>query len=181
MKRTSRWLAAAALFTGFARVAVAGGPDGGPPPFGMHGPPPIDRILERHAAELGLSDDVRARVRAIAADAEKQEAPLRETARTQRETLHQLLSQDSPDPDAVMRQADIAGAAETELRKERLRTLLAVRQLLTPEQRAQLVKIFEEKRRQMGGRWHMPPPDAALPPGAPPPPPGEPPGAPPEP
>jgi Spy/CpxP family protein refolding chaperone len=166
MKRTSRVLATAALvWAGFARVAAAGGPDGGPPPFDrMHGPPPIDRILERHAAELGLSDEVRARVRAIAAEADQQEAPLRETLRTQREALHQLLAQDSPDPDAVMRQADLAGATETELQKQRLRTLLAVRQLLTPEQRAQLVKIFEEKRRQMGFRWRMPPADGAMPP-----------------
>ena len=169
MKRTSRVLAAVALAcAGFARLAAAGGPDEGPPFDRMHGPPPIDRILERHAAELGLSDDVRARVRAIAAEAEKQEAPLREELRTQREALHQLLAQDSPDPDAVLRQADLAGAAETELHKQRLRTVLAVRQLLTPQQRAQLVKIFEEKRKQMGFRWRMPPSDGATPPpGAP--------------
>jgi len=165
-KRTSTVLLAAALaWAGFARVAAAGGPDGGPPRFDhMHGPPPIDRILERHAAELGLSDDVRARVRVIAAEADRQEAPLHEALRTQREALHQLLAQDSPDPDAVLRQAELAGAAETELHKQRLRTLLAVRQLLTPEQRAQLVKIFEEKRKQMGLRWRMPPPDGAMPP-----------------
>jgi periplasmic protein CpxP/Spy len=175
MKRTGLLVAAALACAGLARVAAAGGPDDGPPGFGrMHGPPPIDRILERHAAELGLSDDVRTRVKAIAADAEQQEAPLRETLRTQRDALHQLLAQDSPDPDAVLRQAEVAGAAETELHKQRLRTLLAVRQLLTPEQRAQLVKIFEEKRRTMGFRWRMPPPEGPMPPGEPAPPPEKP-------
>ena len=163
MKRIAHVLIAAAMLAQGAFAASAE-PDG-PPPFGRHGPPPIDRILERHAAELGLSDAVREQVHAIAADAEQREAPLREALRAQRDALHELLAQDAPDSNAVMQQAELLGAAETEMHKQRLRTLLAVRALLTPEQRQQLVKIFEEKRRQMGHRWGGgPPPDGPEPP-----------------
>ena len=47
-----------------------------------------------------------------------------------------------------MQWADRIGAAETELKKQRLRTMLEVRALLSPEQRQKLVKIFEERRRR---------------------------------
>jgi periplasmic protein CpxP/Spy len=154
MKRIGRLLVAAALLSAGFAAAASADPEGRPPHFGRHGPPPIDRILERHAAELNLSDAVREQVRAIAAESEEHEAPLREALRAQRDALHELLAQDAPDPDAVMQQAELVGAAETEMHKQRLRTLLAVRALLTPEQRQQLVKIFEEKRRMMGRRWH---------------------------
>ncbi len=45
-----------------------------------------------------------------------------------------------------MRQAERIGAAKTELKKERLRTMLSIRALLTPEQRRELVRIHEEMR-----------------------------------
>ncbi len=54
--------------------------------------------------------------------------------------------------------ADAIGAAETALQKERLRTMLAVRALLTSDQRRELVKIHEEFRARHPevdgrGRW----------------------------
>jgi Spy/CpxP family protein refolding chaperone len=74
-----------------------------------------------------------------------------------------LLEADSPKLDDVMQWADRVGAAETELKKQRLRTMLEVRALLSPEQRQKLVKIFEERRgrmREMGRKPPFPePPD----------------------
>jgi Spy/CpxP family protein refolding chaperone len=46
-----------------------------------------------------------------------------------------------------MKLADQIGAAETALDKHRLATLLQIRNLLTPEQRRELVRIHEEHRR----------------------------------
>lgn len=141
--------------------AAAANEDGPPGPGwrGRHGPPPIDRILERHAEELGLSDAVREQVRAVAEAAEEEQQPLDDALAEQREVLHELLAQDAPDTDAVLRQAELVGAAETEVHKQRLRTLLAVRALLTPDQRRTLVQIFEERRKRMGGhRWGGGPP-----------------------
>lgn len=142
----------AGVVVGAAQSAPAqpGGPGFGK--HGRHGPPPIDRVLERHAEELGLSDETRARVREIAEAAEARVEPLEAALRSERDAMHALLSQDTPDLDAVLRQADAVGAAETAMHKERLRTLLAVRVVLTPEQRAKLVKIFDEKMRKHAPR-----------------------------
>ena len=71
-----------------------------------------------------------------------------------RDELHALLREDAPDPDAVMSQAEKVGAAETALHKQRLRTLLEVRTLLTPEQRAKLSEIFAKKRQRMKMERH---------------------------
>jgi Spy/CpxP family protein refolding chaperone len=157
MKRLSRIGMVAGALALLGGPATAGEGHGR---FGRHGPPPIDRILERHAEELGLSDEVRAEVREIAAAAEQEAEPLRDALSAERDAMHALLAQDAPDPDAVMRQAEAIGAAETEMHKQRLRTLLAVRELLTPEQRRGLVKIFEEKRQRMKEWRKDPPPDS---------------------
>jgi len=169
MKRPWRILVAVASLAALAGGAAAE-PERSPGRrFGPPGPPPIDRILARHAEELGLSEVVQAKVRTLAADAEAESKPLRAALDAQREAMHALLIQDAPDPDAVLHQADLVGAAETALHKQRLRTLLAVRALLTPEQRRELVRIFEEKRRHMEERGFRrgPPPDAPDAPDAP--------------
>lgn len=173
MKRAQpiAWITGILLLGAVTSRATAGaeGPSG--PGFWRRGPPPIDRVLERHAAELGLSDAVLAQVREIADAAREKEQPLVDALAKQRDLMHSLLTQDAPDVDSVMRQADEVGAAETAVHKERLRTLLAVRNLLTPDQRAKLVQIFEERRAQMGRGWGHgwrggppePPPDAPAP------------------
>ncbi|MCX5738895.1 MAG: periplasmic heavy metal sensor [Proteobacteria bacterium] len=165
---STAWLLCASLLAsgGFAFAALAQppGPEpgGGPPgmgPRGPHGPPPIEHVLERHAGELGLGADTRAAIRAIAAKARLDERPASEELRTLHEQMRTLLEGDSPKLDDVMQWADRIGAAETELKKSRLRTMLEIRTLLTPEQRQKLVKIFEERRgRRKGFEGERPPP-----------------------
>jgi Spy/CpxP family protein refolding chaperone len=152
--------------------AQPGGPPPGPPgPPGHRGPPPIDQVLERHADRLGLSPDVRARVHQIAEQARAAEEPLREEVRQRHRELRALLDQDDPQLDAVMHKTEEISAAELALHQERLRAFLAVRQLLTPEQRRELVQIFEERRAQRRRHWHWDggggPPASAPPPGEP--------------
>ena len=58
----------------------------------------------------------------------------------------------------MLAKADEIGRAETALKKERLRTMLAIRALLTSEQRRELVRIHEEfrarrKRSRESGGW----------------------------
>jgi Spy/CpxP family protein refolding chaperone len=110
------------------------------------GPPPLDRMLERHADELGLDAAKRDDLRAIVAASREKGRPLADALHAERERLHALLSQDSPDAGAVMKQIDVVGAAETALHKQRLGTLLEVRARLTPEQRKKMVELFEERR-----------------------------------
>lgn len=167
IRMTALLLCATLLATsGFAVAAVAQEPGREPgdrPPgmrrHGPHGRPPIDNLLERHADELGLDADLRTTIRAIAAESRKDEEPVAEQLRALHEEMRQLLDGESPKLDDVMEWADRIGAAETELKKRRLRTMLEIRALLTPEQRQKLVQIFEERRRHRKGfEGEAPPP-----------------------
>ena len=124
-----------------------------PDPVG-HG---IERLLERNAERLHLDDATRERIRSLAAAARAKSEPQREALRQLHEEMHALLTSDAPAESAVLAKADEIGGAETALHKERLRTMLAIRALLTPEQRRELVRIHEEFRSQHPeaghGRW----------------------------
>ena len=113
-----------------------------PDPVG-HG---IERLLERNAERLHLDDATREKIRALAEAGRERSAPLRQTLRQLREEMHALLTSDAPELDAVLAKAEQIGVAETALHKERLRTMLEIRALLTPEQRRELVRIHEEFR-----------------------------------
>lgn len=122
--------------------------------------PPIDRVLERHAERLGLDAEVRESIRAIAESGRSEEDAQRDHLEALSTELRGALGADAPDESKVMELADRIGTIETERRKQRLRTMLRIRALLTPEQRAELVKIHEEKgpRRgpRHGPRWGPP-------------------------
>jgi Spy/CpxP family protein refolding chaperone len=141
-----------------------GGPscraEDGPGGHGRHGGhgPGIERVLERNADRLGLDDATRARIRALAEQGREQRASERDAVHRLHDEMRALLTSDAPDADAVMAKADAIGAAETALQKQRLRTMLAIRALLTSEQRRELVKIHEEfrARRAAEGGEHGP-------------------------
>ena len=165
----------------WAQEAPPGAPDGrppgamgGPPPPGGRGhrpgPPPFEDVLERHAGRLGLDEATRSRIRAVVDGSRDEKRRLEDEARKLRGELRTLLEADAPRLDDVLAKADAVGAAETALHKQRLRILLGIRALLTPEQRAELVKIHGEMRRNRG---------KGMPPGGPPPGPGDPDGGPP--
>jgi Spy/CpxP family protein refolding chaperone len=140
-----------AVWTALCSLSVAlcaGGPE-------RHEPPAIERIFERHADRLHLDDATREKIRALAADGREASQPQRDALRDLHDQLHALLSNDAPDADAVMAKAEEIGRAETELKKQRLRTMLAIRALLSTDQRRELVRIHEEFRarcRESGGR-----------------------------
>jgi Spy/CpxP family protein refolding chaperone len=122
------------------RIDDPPGPRGGPP----------DRFFAEHADELGIDDATLTQIRGIVDASRAEGRELFDRVRQERGTMRDLLSQDSPDEAAVMAQADVVGDAMTALRKHRLATMLKIRALLTPEQRAALVKL----RKEMGPRRH---------------------------
>jgi len=134
-------------------TAATAGAQGPPPPDGHrgrpprpHGPPPIERVLERHAERLGLSDEVAAEIRRLSETERQQGEVLRRRLRVLHDEMRALLSADAPDEARVMEQAERIGLAEIEARKHRLSGMLRVRGLLTKEQRAELVEIHAEER-----------------------------------
>ncbi len=117
---------------------------------GRHRPPPIDAILETHADRLGLDAATREKIRGIAETSRAEEAPLDERLKGLEREMRRLLREASPDEKAVLSQADRIGEVRTERHKHRLRTMLRIRALLTPGQREELVRIYEERKGRRG-------------------------------
>ena len=107
-----------------------------------HGPDPgvfPDRLLE----EVGVDQTKREEIATLSQTSEVRAGELHEQIHTARETLRGLLEQDSPDSDRVMNKVEEIGALEIEADKHRLTTMLSIRTLLTPEQRARLAKLHD--------------------------------------
>jgi Spy/CpxP family protein refolding chaperone len=130
-----------------ARISDRG--PGGPHHGGPRGPDP-GRFIDEHGDELGLDGDARESIQAIVDASRSRSEQMRGEIRSERETMRELLSQSSPDEAAVMSQNDRVEALKSRQRKNRLEAMLAIRKLLTPEQREQLIAIREERRRDRG-------------------------------
>ena len=96
--------------------------------------------LERLVEELGLDAPTLAQVDALLDASRAKKRTLRRQLREAREQMHGLLAAEEPQEAELLEQADRIGALRTELRKERLKTMLRVRALLSPEQRARLLE-----------------------------------------
>jgi Spy/CpxP family protein refolding chaperone len=143
--------AAIVLATFALAIAVPASAGDGP---GRHGGkrPGIERVLERHAERLALDDATREAIRERASQGREAADAEREALRALHREMRELLSQELPDEARVLEQADAIGRVETALQKHRLRTMLAIRALLSPEQRRELVRIHEEMRAERGER-----------------------------
>ena len=94
-------------------------------------------------------------IREISESARAEGRGLRDQMKAQRDAMRALLDQDTPDQSTVMAQADAIGELKTQLRQNQLAAMLEVRALLTPEQRAELVKLHEERRERRHDRMGM--------------------------
>jgi len=117
---------------------------GAQPPGGRQHYSP-DEFLERDLEKLGLDAEQSERVHAILDAAQQRRAERRPEMRTAFDRMRELLEAEPPDEAAVMQQVERIGALKTDEHKAMLRTLLAVRAVLTPEQRRQLKAMSPEK------------------------------------
>lgn len=122
---------------------------------GHHGPSP-GRFLEENADRLGFDQATREAIHEIVEASRESAEDLRKELGEERRALHELLSEEEPNEKKVMKQADIMGELETERHKHRLSSMIKIRALLTPEQRAELSGLREESREE----WHRPMIDA---------------------
>jgi Spy/CpxP family protein refolding chaperone len=127
-----------------------GGPDGG-----EHGHRHEMR-LQKSLAELDLTADQQKKIDAIFAASKKDGGSDRGGYRDEYKKLHTMLEQDKPDEKAIFAQVDKIGEMKTEKHKAMLKTLLAVRAELTPEQRQKLKEMKKEHHGRHGhhGRHH---------------------------
>lgn len=103
---------------------------------GGHGADRLTRLEER-IDSLSLDDQTRTTIHTTIDGAQATLSNLRGQLHDAHKQLRTLMVQEAPD-NAVLAQSDLIGALEAEYRKHTLSTLLAVRALLTPEQRASL-------------------------------------------
>lgn len=115
--------------------AEARGPKGAP-----------GRIVERHAERLGLSAQTRAELERVVAESGRQHAELEARIEAERSRLRELLTEPSPDRNAVMARAERLGELTAQRYPLRLEAILEIRALLTAAQREELVRILEERR-----------------------------------
>jgi Spy/CpxP family protein refolding chaperone len=114
------------------------------------------RMLQENAQRLGLDETSLREIESVAAQDRDAIQALRAREESEERVMRELLEKRTPDESAVMRQAEVLGDIDTEQDKLRLRTMIRVRQLLTPEQLAELSKLREEKRKERKerrGRW----------------------------
>jgi Spy/CpxP family protein refolding chaperone len=106
-------------------------------------------FIEENAEALGLDDETLGAIRSIVGESKDKGDQLHAKARELHKGMKLLLDQDNPDEAAVMQQVDAIGAAEAEMQRHRLGTMLEIRALLTPEQREEMTRLREDSR----GRW----------------------------
>ena len=133
MKRSYTLALAAilALVSGFSLTTAALARSPG------HGHDRLTR-LEENIDGLDLDDKTRTALHATIDTARAAQDDIRSQLQKAHSDLRALLGQDTPDEAAVLAQSEVIGTLETEHRKQTLHTLLAVRALLTPAQRASL-------------------------------------------
>jgi Spy/CpxP family protein refolding chaperone len=111
------------------------------------GPDYLTRLEDRLEG-LGLDKETQTAIHTTIDAARAERRELRRQLGEAYGDLRALLEQDTPDEAAVLAQAEVIGTFETALRKHAMRTLLAVRALLTPEQRASLRQAIQGR-----GAW----------------------------
>ncbi len=120
------------------------------PPKRLPGPPGSFDSL-RH--ELALSDSQIVKLRARRAAFEKQIDEIRLILRKKREALVEELRSTEPDSGRIDQLVEEIGELQTELEKRAIRSILQGKEVLTPEQREKLLRMFEHR---LQGRGMIP-------------------------
>lgn len=128
----------------------------GPPPQrrAFSGPGRGMRMLDRGKLreELGLTDEQIERLRALRFEGAKKKIQMRSQLSLKRLELRELLQADEPSRTAIDRKLREVSDAQHALLKQRIEQRLAMRTVLTPEQRDQLKELRPRFRRP--GRIH---------------------------
>ena len=137
-------LLALALLAGTSAFARPPGPPGGP-----HGPP-LPEIVEHHADDLGISEEVVVAVQQVGDAARPDMEALRDELGDARGEMHDLMESDAPDRAAVLDNVRRIGDLETSLHELEVGVLLAIRALLTPDQWSAIREKLPHRRPHRG-------------------------------
>jgi protein CpxP len=101
---------------------------------GEDGAPPVGRIFNKMATELGLSSQQQQDVKAVFAKNRPQTEPLMKQLMAERRSLRTLIQADTIDEAAIRAQSAKVAAVEADLAVQRAHVAQQVRAILTPEQ-----------------------------------------------
>ena len=118
---------------------------------GMGGGPHGDRA-ERLFETLDLSEEQATQIRTIREGDRDAMQALREAERTERETMHELMAGTATDAE-LRAQHEKLQTLDREVADLRFENMLAVRNVLTPEQRTEVSERMEQRREEHRGRF----------------------------
>jgi len=107
--------------------------------------------LAKMAERLELTEDQKATIEALQEDSQDQNAKLRKELAVLKNELEGELLKDDPGEDTVVGLVRKIGDAKTEMQANRMKTRLAMREQLTPEQRDRML-TFRNGHRGQGRR-----------------------------
>lgn len=99
------------------------------------------------AARVGISDAQQVEISRIAIESNRELVELRKKHRSAQQALEKLLQVSTPPREVVLTQVERVGAAETEVRKNRVALMLELRRVLGPELWAKLQLELELEKR----------------------------------
>jgi len=154
-------LTGALLLAGLSLMAFAHGQGRGGHQWGDFGL----RVLEKVKDDIGLTEKQESDMRAMILANKKAMIDLHARKEKLELELKEEMRQDAPDEDKVMTLVDQCGDIRNTMQKNRLKTLLRVKGMLTPEQREKLDAMRDEhkekrqerrqhRRMQRGNRGH---------------------------
>ena len=110
----------------------------------------FDRMthLEEKVDALNLDDATRTAIHKAIDEGRVAQDDMRSQLRKARQELRAMLLLDKPDETKILAHSEVIGGLDTGQRKQALHTWLAVRALLTPEQRASLSEAMRSR-----GTW----------------------------
>ncbi len=118
------------------------------PTFAQRDPGGPEQMIERLTRDLNLTAEQRQRVQAIRQQYEPQVQPRREQIRRLRQELMNLLVSNASEPEIRAKRQQVE-QLQQELNNLGFDQMLAIRQVLTPEQRQQLAQRMTQRRERL--------------------------------
>lgn len=120
----------------------------------MEGDMPMMPLMQMHK-DLGLTPEQIQQIKDAASGSTKEMEALRSKMQAAAKAQAELMGQDSPNEEAILKGTDEIGKIRTDMARIRVKQMLAMQKVLTPEQRTKMrekMKAQMEKRREMGDR-----------------------------
>jgi len=108
---------------------------------------------DRVKTELGLTDQQADKLRQVYVDSRKASIRTRAELQVRRMELREMLRDDKPDREAVMKKVQEISDLRTQMMRQHVESLLAAKAVLTPEQQKKMRSFISDRRFGRGEGW----------------------------